>query len=260
MPVVDHVSPRLNRVHVVPFHQPYNLLVGLNLVLPHNDSLGLVLVTRCIVPFAFPDLIDFEPSFRVDVQNTSQNIFGISRQYFGQFKISSDDFFVQFICVGVFEREVAAQHGIQNDSARPNVCIKALIFFACDHLRSGIARRATGSFEFFSGFILIGEPKVYNFDVFVMIEEQILWFEISVYDSVFVDVLHTCNDLLHEPDGFGFIEPLPFDDVVEEFTAFSILHDEVDVGFGFDDLVELDDVGMAEYFEDADFAGDTFDV
>ena len=93
-----------------------------------------------------------------------------------------------------------------------------------------------------------------------MIEEQILWFEISVYDSVFVDVLHTCNDLLHEPDGFGFIEPLPFDDVVEEFTAFSILHDEVDVGFGFDDLVELDDVGMAEYFEDADFAGDTFDV
>lgn len=79
-------------------------------------------------------------------------------------------------------------------------------------------------------------------------------------DSIFVDVLYACEDLLHEPDGFSFIETFSFDDVVKEFSAFRILHDEVDVCFGFDDFVELDDVGVTEDFEDTYFTGDAFDV
>ncbi len=93
-----------------------------------------------------------------------------------------------------------------------------------------------------------------------MIKEEIFRFEISVNDAVLMNVLDTGEDLLHKLDGFGLIEAFSFDDVIEKFTAFSILHDEVDVGFCFDNFVELDDVGMAEDFEDANFASDAFDI
>ena len=79
-------------------------------------------------------------------------------------------------------------------------------------------------------------------------------------DAVLVNVLDASEYLLHELDGFGFVEAFSFNDVIEEFAAFRVLHDEVDVGFGFDDFVELDEVGVAEDFEDADFASDAFDI
>lgn len=41
-----------------------------------------------------------------------------------------------------------------------------------------------------------------------------------------------------------------FGDLLEEFAAADVLHDEVDFGFGGHDLVELDDVWMADAAED----------
>lgn len=38
------------------------------------------------------------------------------------------------------------------------------------------------------------------------------------------------------------------DDIVEELSAFHILHDEEELLGGFDDLVQLDDVGMSYQF------------
>jgi hypothetical protein len=57
-----------------------------------------------------------------------------------------------------------------------------------------------------------------------------------VHDPIFVDVLDARQDLLHEVDRFILVEPLLLDDVVEEFAAGSVLHNEVDVGFGLYDL------------------------
>jgi hypothetical protein len=73
--IVDDVSPRLNRVHVVPLHQSDNLFAGLNLVLSYNDTLRLVPVTRPSVPLALPNLVYFETRFWVHVQNVPQNVF-----------------------------------------------------------------------------------------------------------------------------------------------------------------------------------------
>ena len=70
----------------------------------------------------------------------------------------------------------------------------------------------------------------------MFVEEQVLGFEVAMHDAIFVDVLHAGEYLLHEGDRFEFIESFLFDDVVEQFSSGCILHDEVDVGFGFDDL------------------------
>ena len=79
-------------------------------------------------------------------------------------------------------------------------------------------------------------------------------------NPVFVNVLDSRQNLLHELDGLSFVKPFSLDDVIKELTSFSVLHDEMDVGFGLDDFIELDDVGVAEDFEDADLTGDAFDV
>ncbi len=67
-------------------------------------------------------------------------------------------------------------------------------------------------------------------------------------DSVLVNVLNSWQNLLHETDSFCLIESFPFYDVVEELPSLGILHDKVDVCFGLDYFIELDDVGMSEYF------------
>lgn len=53
---------------------------------------------------------------------------------------------------------------------------------------------------------------------------------------------------------------LLFGDVVEELPARAVLHDEEEVLGGLDDFVELDEVGVADEFEDVYFAGDALDV
>ena len=43
--------------------------------------------------------------------------------------------------------------------------------------------------------------------------------------------------------------PFVFDNVLEEFSIFCELHDEVEVVTGFDDFVEMDEMRMAEFLE-----------
>lgn len=49
-------------------------------------------------------------------------------------------------------------------------------------------------------------------------------------------------------------------DVVEELATRAVLHDQEEVLGRLDNLVELDEVRVADQFEDVDLAGDTFDV
>jgi hypothetical protein len=85
---------------------------------------------------------------------------------------------------------------------------------------------------------LVAQTEVYDFQRLVLVEEKVFRFEVAMYDTVFVYILDSCEKLLHEEDGFGLVESFFFDDVIEEFSSFSVLHDEVDVSFGFDDLCE----------------------
>ena len=55
-------------------------------------------------------------------------------------------------------------------------------------------------------------------------------------NEVVVQVVRPREDLLHESDRLRLVDPLLLDNVVEELTALGILHDEVDVPFGLDDL------------------------
>ncbi len=64
-------------------------------------------------------------------------------------------------------------------------------------------------------------------------------------NTIFMNVLNTSNDLLHKFDSLGLIETFSFDNIIEQLSSFSILHDEMYVSFSLDNLIELYNVGMS---------------
>lgn len=77
-------------------------------------------------------------------------------------------------------------------------------------------------------------------------------------NSIFMDILNSRQNLLHKLDGFLLIESFSLDDIIEQLSTLCIFHYKVNVGFRLDDLIELDDIGMPEYFEDTNLSSDSF--
>lgn len=60
--------------------------------------------------------------------------------------------------------------------------------------------------------------------------------------------------------GFGFVDAFAVDDVVEELPLFHELHHQEQLFRGFDDLVELHDVGVPDQLQDVDLPGYPFHI
>ena len=48
--------------------------------------------------------------------------------------------------------------------------------------------------------------KICDFDVEVLVQEEVFWLEIPVHDVVPVAVVHAGDDLLEEPPGVRFLQ------------------------------------------------------
>ena len=73
-------------------------------------------------------------------------------------------------------------------------------------------------------------------------------------------VFNPANNLLEEFACLLLLQFLLLHDIVEQLTAADVLHDEKELLGCFDNLKQLDDVGMADQFEDVDFASDSLHV
>lgn len=65
-------------------------------------------------------------------------------------------------------------------------------------------------------------------------------------DALAVEVADCLEDLLGDRPSLGFAVALPGLNSVEELTALAELHYDVDLGRGFETLVELDDVRVIQ--------------
>ena len=72
----------------------------------------------------------------------------------------------------------------------------------------------------------IAEPKINQLQIVLVVEQQILWLEISVNDAQLVQVLDRALDLLEELARLLLSQLLLLDDVVEELAPRNILHDQ----------------------------------
>ena len=81
-----------------------------------------------------------------------------------------------------------------------------------------------------------------------------------MHDPQLMQVLYTANYLLEELACLLFFELLLLDDVVEELAPTDVLHYQVQLLGGLDDLKKLDNVRVSDQFEDVDLPGYSLDV
>jgi hypothetical protein len=73
----------------------------------------------------------------------------------------------------VVEGEVAEAHSKQNDPQTPNIYLQRVVALSSQHLRRGIARTSTSSFQHFSLEVDITEPKVNYFDIVLVVQKYV---------------------------------------------------------------------------------------
>lgn len=79
-------------------------------------------------------------------------------------------------------------------------------------------------------------------------------------NAKFVQVLNARNDLVQKASGFLLPDALVRDNILEEFAAPRVLHNQEKFFFALNDLVELDDDGVSDNLEDVDFSADTVHI
>ena len=94
-----------------------------------------------------PDVSNSDPLGRVSVQNFLDQVLEVWTERRWNCEVAGKDFFVEFICVGVFKGKIAACHGVENDAAGPDIRCKAIVFLAGDHLGGSVAWTSTCSFQ-----------------------------------------------------------------------------------------------------------------
>ena len=111
-----------------------------------------------------------------------------------------------------------------------------MVPFSCNHLRGSVARRSACCLQSLIFVIHVRETEVYNLDIVLVVEQEVLRLEISVANFDLVNILDARYYLLEEPARFVLLKPLPLDDVVEEFTSTRVLHDEEQLARSLNDL------------------------
>ena len=152
----------------------------------------------------------------------------------------------------VIKGEAADQKNIENDAAAPDVDFGTSIQLAGDDLGCSIVGTTTARLQKVSVRHDVTEAKVGNFDVVVLVQEQILWLEITMDNLVAMTVLYRADDLLEHLPGFLLVQTTMLDDVVKQLH-WGILQDHDDVLLVHDDGVELDDVWMSQELQVLNF-------
>ena len=94
------------------------------------------------------------------------------------------------------------------------------------------------------------EPEIGDFQIELIVEEEILWLEITVKDAAGVAVTNGGDKLVEVAAAEILGEPA-LGDLGEELAAFGEFHDEEDLGFGGEDLREAHDVGVTQAVHDS---------
>lgn len=100
----------------------------------------------------------------------------------------------------------------------------------------------------------IGKAKICKLDMVPCIKQQVLWFQISVYNHVAMATFQTRYNLLEKVASFLLWESAFFNNIVKEFPRFNVLHHDIDVHRCLYDLIETNDVWVVKEARNFDFS------
>lgn len=106
----------------------------------------------------------------------------------------------------------------------------------------------------------IGQPKIHQFDPPIEINQQVLRLEIPMNNTQLMQVLNSSNNLLKILTSLSFPQSLHPNNLIKKFALRYILHNQKQLFGCFDNLVELDDVGVSDLLQNVYLAGHSLHV
>ena len=103
------------------------------------------------------------------------------------------DFGKNLASIGTLEWQITAHEDVKKDTERPDVAL--IIIIAIENLWSHVIRRTSNIMKLFSFLGPLRETEVNNLDLIVGCDHNILWFDISMDDSLLVDDLDSLDHL-----------------------------------------------------------------
>lgn len=209
---------------------------------PHLHLLSLVLeffdrLVECRSVFPQPrvtsDIFDRATLSWVGNEHQVEEVSRFVRDPFGEDQRRVEDVFVEEVDVVslgirriVIVRKVPSEHRVEDDTARPDVNGGTNVTTILnDEFWCGVTRRTTRSRHEVCRRVVepVRETEIRNDDVTVAVEEEVLEFEISVDDSLAVEVRDSRDELSKESRRIAFLEVSVCEDVVEQLSTYGAM-------------------------------------
>lgn len=111
-----------------------------------------------------------------------------------------------------------------------------MIPLTSDHLGRRVAGTTARRLQHLALLVHVRQAKIDNLDIVLVIQKEVLRFQITVTDADLVDVFDAGDYLLSEATGLLLGKAFALDDVVEQLAAAGVLHDQEQLPGGLDDL------------------------
>lgn len=121
MSIVLDEDSGLSRFNSIFLHFLQQFLIDFNDIFTYDDTFRTIVLVNLFIPSALSNLVYFESCLRMCVEDTFEDFFALEGQYFRGFILTCHYLFVQFAGVSVFERQIPAKHGIEDDSTTPYI-------------------------------------------------------------------------------------------------------------------------------------------
>jgi hypothetical protein len=102
----------------------------------------------------------------------------------------------------IVERQSAYQQHIQNHTTTPYIDLGAGVELPGDDFWSSVVRATAAGLEEVAICHNITQTEIRNLNVLLVVDEQVLGFQVTVYNLMSVAVFHRTNYLLEEFPGF----------------------------------------------------------
>lgn len=154
------------------------------------------------------------------------------------------DFGEQGLNVLILEGKPSTEHHVENDPATPNINLRSGVKTTANDFGCGVIGASATRFEEVAVLDLARETEVGNFDVQVIVKEDVFRLEVPVDNLQFVAVFDARHDLLEEPTGNCLVHASIRDDVFKQFAA-GEFEDDDNVCRGGDDFVSGRIIGLS---------------